>query len=86
MIYHRIISNEIIRAKKTFETASRDQLVSETQGLLDFPNWIVAQPSAYQEFATKHQALTPAVQGWIDDYQHFLQANEIRRRHEFVNG
>jgi hypothetical protein len=86
VIYHRIISNEIIRAIEPSDIVTRNQLVSETQSLLDFPNWIAAQPSAFEQFATRHQALTPAVQGWIDDYHHFLQSNELRRRHEFIKG
>jgi hypothetical protein len=84
VLFHRIIRNQIVEAARPSTTAN--QLASEVRTLLDFDNWSVADPKSFEELARKHQVLTPQVQSWIDDYRHFLVANEIRRRDEFVRG
>jgi hypothetical protein len=86
IVFHRIITRHISDAADPSDRAAHNQLHSEMQSLLDFSNWTVASPSAYEDFARKNQALTSNVQSWIADYRHFLTSNEIRRRDEFVKG
>ncbi|HUN39075.1 MAG TPA: hypothetical protein VMU81_02165 [Acetobacteraceae bacterium] len=84
IVYYRIISNEMQKAANHPTTAEHNKMSSEMQSLVDFRAWKVALPTEYEKFARDHQVLTQEVQSWIDDYRHFLNSNEIRRRSEFV--
>jgi hypothetical protein len=42
-----------------------------------------ASPGEYEQFFKKHGLLASDVQHWIDDYEHFLKHNEVRRRDKF---
>jgi hypothetical protein len=79
--YHRIVAKAIQRAAG--DGKHDPALATEFQELLDFPTWSAPRPVEMESFARKRGVLTEDVQGWIADYRHFLDTNEIRRRGEF---
>jgi hypothetical protein len=86
VIFHRIIGSRMITEAKPSTTKDHNDLHSEIQALLDFPNLKAAAPEHFEDFALKHNILTTDVQAWIDDYRHFQLTGEIRRRDEFMMG
>jgi hypothetical protein len=90
IIYHRIIRAKIQEFQRftTPESPEKQKIewVNEFQNLLDFDKWRAPTPDEMQTFLQAHDALTPDLQEWIDDYRHFLKTDEIRRRDEFARG
>ena len=85
IMYHRIIGANIITATNLTNTNDQNQLSAAVQALLHFLNWISAPPSEFETLSRNRDILTPEVQRWIDDFRHFRQANETRRRDEFAS-
>jgi hypothetical protein len=79
IIYHRIIRAKIDNPKER-----KIELVNEFQNMLDFGKWRAPTPDEMETVLRAHDALTPDLQDWIDDYRHFLKTDEIRRRDEFA--
>ena len=51
--------------------------------LLNFDEWRAPSPAEMESFLNSNDAITPAVQAWIDDYRHYLETGIIRRKDLF---
>lgn len=52
--------------------------------LLNFDEWEVPAPHVMRAFIESRNLLNDAVRALIDDYEHFLRTNEVRRREALV--
>lgn len=83
--YHRIIGAEMVETAKTLNLA-HPQIAKAFEETLDFDQWSVQEPARMEQFCKEHGVDSPEVWAWIADFSHFLSANEVRRREQFVLG
>lgn len=84
VIYHRAIRDEMLAPLSNEDRKRYNDLHHQIEELADFATWNVPSPDVYKAFARTHNLLTSTVESWIEDFQHFRQTGEIRRRSEFV--
>ena len=56
----------------------------EMKELEDFGKWEMPSPNQIRSVLSRHSVQDEAVDGWVDDYEHYLNTNEIRRVDEFI--
>lgn len=81
LVYHRAIEKAV---RGNGEDPDATKAADEFQDTLDFPNWRVLAPAEMEALLNAKGVLTGEVQIWIDDYRHFIETGEIRRRELFV--
>lgn len=86
VIYHRIIGKLVNEEAKRVTPGTWTGTSSEYNNLLDFPHWDAPRPNEITKFCASKNLLTPEITSWIEDYRHFLDTDEIRRRDQFVQG
>lgn len=92
IIYHRAIGNaaaERTHPSKLSTKELSDEVIHEAiqqfSKLIDIKSgWQSLSPAEYEEFLKEHNLLNDAAQEWIDDYRHYIEHGEIRRRDLFV--
>ena len=89
IIYHRAIKTAVENREspnRINPDASEQQKAAgtELQDLLDFDSWAVPTPDQMRTVMKKHNVLSGDAETWVNDYEHFLESGEIRRREEFV--
>jgi hypothetical protein len=68
-----------------FETPpAKKQASDEINGLLDFKKWDVPTPDQMRALLKKNSVTDAGAELWIDDYEHFLKHNKIRRIDKFI--
>lgn len=93
IIYHRAIGNaaaERTHPSKLGTKELSDEVINEAfqqfNKLIDIKSsWQSPLPAKYEEFLKEHNLLNDAAQAWIDDYRHYIEYGEIRRRDLFVS-
>lgn len=89
VIYHRAIA-PLIDGRKVPHQINVDATVEQKQAregwdeLLDFDQWKAPTPDEMSAYLTSAGVLTHEMSEWIDDYRHYLETGEIRRRELFV--
>jgi hypothetical protein len=89
IVYFRTIQ-VVLEGRKSpntvnFETPKDKKQASHEIGeLLDFKSWNVPTPHQIRSVLTRHSIEDEDTESWINDYEHFLDHNEIRRREEFI--
>lgn len=61
----------------------RKQASQEIEKLNDFTIWKSAMPEQIRDILKRRSIDDPAVNDWVDDYECFLEKNEIRRQEQF---
>ena len=89
IIYHRAIQDAVgrrLEPGKLNPAASDEMKAAERvlQDMLVFKTWTVPTPDEMRAVVDKHGVNSDDVRSWIDDYEHFLETGQIRRREEFV--
>ncbi|MGF6637259.1 hypothetical protein [Paraburkholderia sp. MM6662-R1] len=89
LIYHRAISTCVLgrtSASDHSNAASPEQrrIADAFQELCIFERWEVPSPEEMRRFLAERRVIGDAVNAWIDDYRHYLDTGEIRRRDVFV--
>jgi hypothetical protein len=70
---------------KNFNTSgSRKKAYNELKELEDFGKWKMPSPEQIRSVLSRHSVQDEAVDGWVDDYEHYLETNEVRRVDEFI--
>jgi hypothetical protein len=87
VIYHRIIGNTIARdGESSLDPERYNPLFRELNDMVDMTTWTAPTAARLRGFCETHNLFTTEVSGWIEDYQHFLDTGEIRRRSVFAKG
>jgi hypothetical protein len=63
---------------------NRKQAHKELKELEDFGKWEMPSPNQIRSVLSRHSVQDEAVDGWVEDYEHYLNTNEIRRVDEFI--
>jgi hypothetical protein len=89
LIYHRIIRDRLegrSHPSRVNTDASEALLAAsrEFQSLIDFSRWRAPTPDEMATFLETRGFLNDELQQWINDYQHYLTHNEIRRLDTFL--
>ncbi|MFP3507522.1 hypothetical protein [Burkholderia sp. SIMBA_062] len=89
LIYHRAIRSALLgrtSARDHAQTATPEQhrIADAFQELCVFERWEVPSPSEMRRFMAQNGVNDVTVNAWIDDYRHYLETDEIRRRDIFV--
>lgn len=89
VIYIRAITYVLEQRKKkntinTKLSEERKLASKEIEKLNDFTIWKSALPDQIRDILKRHSIDDPAVNQWVDDYEYFLNKNEIRRTDQFV--
>ena len=62
-----------------------DALRTEMHNMIDFSKgWSGPTPVEYERYLADNEIMNDDAQEWINDYRHYLEANEIRRRDVFA--
>ena len=89
VIYHRTIAplidgreeRHLINPKATDEQKEAREGWDE---LLEFDRWKAPTPDAMKIYLDSKGLLVNEIKEWVDDYRHYLETGEIRRREIFV--
>ena len=89
IIYYNAIQGAVERREKKGQinpnaTDEEKATIGELKELLEFETWTVPAPGIIRKVLIRHNIENDIASLWIEDYEHFLNNNEIRRRDEFV--
>lgn len=89
VIYHRAIApliDERPEPNRINPNATPKQLEDRAgwDELLEFNQWKVSSPTNMRNYLKSREIENPEIDAWVNDYQHYLETGEIRRRELFV--
>lgn len=92
IIYHRAISYVAAERENKHTLSKKEQTnekfraaIDKLDGLIDIKKgWDSPTPAQYEKFLSENGLMNKEAQAWIDDYRHYLETGEIRRRDLFV--
>jgi hypothetical protein len=64
---------------------NKKEASDEIWELLNFEDWKAPNPQEMRSVLKKHAIEDPTTESWINDYEHFINDNEILRIEEFTN-
>jgi len=90
--YHRAIKQAFLEREEANRVSDAEGASPDLQGardgfqdLLQFhDNWQAPSPAEMEDYLREQTVLNADAQEWIDDYQHYLETGEIRRRELFA--
>ncbi|MFY2508842.1 hypothetical protein ACN3E9_11265 [Vibrio pectenicida] len=90
VIYVQIIQNHIEGRTKpstiNINITEAQKLASQAlKDMSDFSTWSVPTPQQIKNVIARHSISSVEASEWLDDYDHFLEHNEIRNKKRFVN-
>ena len=92
VIYNRAISHAAAERKEKSRLSKKEQTdeefraeIAKLTDLIDFKRrWDSPTPAECEKFLSENGLMNEEAQAWIDDYRHYLETGEIRRRDLFA--
>ena len=89
VIYHRAIKKCVeLREEPSqvniYAPEPNKKAGQEIQDLLEFESWSTPTPHQIKTVLKKYEISVTSADEWLNDYQHFLNTNEIRRKEGFI--
>lgn len=88
IIYQRAIRQAVEQRQEpnrinTNATEEQKKAGAEIHELQNFEKWETPSPSQIRNVLKKHNINSESADHWVNEYEHFLENNEIRNRTEF---
>lgn len=88
IIYQRAIQQAVEERPEPHETngnanEKQKKACAEIKELQNFDKWETPSPSQIKNILKKHNIVSENVDKWVNDYEHFIEHNEIRDREKF---
>ena len=92
IIYNRAISRAAAERKEKQQLSEKEKTneefrvaISKLNDLMDLQKgWDSPTPAECEKFLSENGLMNEEAQAWIDDYRHYLETGEIRRRDLFA--
>ena len=85
MIINNEIEERVSPSTANFKTPENKKQASvEIKKLEDFSKWQTPTPFQIRTILKSHSVDEEVVDSWVNDYEHFINNNEIRRSEELI--